>query len=231
MRTRAELIEPNAKILELVKSELSGFPNLHAFIRDGKLVVAGSLALSHDGAEFDRYLLELRLDEKHPHVPPVVYEVGGRIPRHIDRHTYQSGALCLGVPEELWPKPGTAINLADFLNQHVRSYLVANTLVEEGQPWPFGERSHGHKGTLEFYAEKYGIDNPTAVMSLLSYAIKTASKGHWNCFCGSGKRMRDCHPDTVHRLRENINQNILKFSFVNIYDATLGKKEPASVAS
>lgn len=206
------------------KAQLKHFPTLHFFIRDGQAVVFGTYALIHDGVEFDRYSLELWLHDNYPFAPPMVFEVGGRIPRTLDRHTYSNGSLCLGVPEDIWPKPGTAINLEEFLNGPVRNYLMANTLVEQEQPWPFGERAHGIPGIVEYYCESFGICDPPKILTLLMYALKPVARGHWDCFCGSGKRMRNCHPDSISKLCQDVRKEVLERTFKTIYDGIVANK-------
>ena len=57
------------------------------------------------------------------------------------------------LPDErwrVWP-PGTS--LLTFLTGPVRSFFLAQSIVEEGEPWPFGQWAHGAKGVLQYYRE------------------------------------------------------------------------------
>ena len=95
--------------------ELANFPTLHVNVLGEKITVVGTLAIVDKGIEIDSYALEIELDDKHPDVPPLVFEVTGRIPRTLDRHVYpDTGSLCLGVREEIWPRPGCQIHLGSL---------------------------------------------------------------------------------------------------------------------
>jgi hypothetical protein len=179
------------------------YPTLHARLSDGKVVVSGTLAITDAGAEIDRYCLEVELPADYPGSLPTVWETGQRIPREIDRHVYPAnGALCLGLPIELWVTLGGDFSFSTFLEKAVRPYLIGNSLVEEGKPWPFGESSHGYLGALEFYHRILGTDDAAVVGRFLLDLVNGKVRGHWTCPCGSGKVLRNCHGDSVRALRE-----------------------------
>jgi hypothetical protein len=83
----------------------------------------------------------------------------------------------------------------------VRNYLIGNSLVERGEPWPHGDRSHGVAGVLEFYGDLLGTSDPMTIANFLLSIVKGKVRGHWHCFCGSGKIIRNCHKDAVEQLR------------------------------
>jgi hypothetical protein len=144
----------------------------------------------------------------YPHVLPRVRETQGRIPRVLDRHLIPStGAACLFVGED-WllevgrPQP----TFLEFLDGPVRNFFIGQALVEAGQPWPFGERSHGLKGVLEAYGEWFGTQDEKQIGLYLEYLSRDVLKGHWDCPCGSGARIRNCHQNEIRALRERIPQ-------------------------
>jgi len=78
---------------------------------------------------------------------------------------------------------------------------MGQAMVERGDPWPFDEWSHGIEGQLEYYREVFGTDNLGHVRKYLEYMIAKKVKGHWECPCGSGRRIRDCHSQQIYSLR------------------------------
>jgi hypothetical protein len=175
------------------------YPTLHAFIENGECRVRGTYA-AIDG---DRYAVEIAVPANYPCSLPDVWETGGRIPREIDRHVFPaSGALCLGVPLALWIAMKGDFSVDRVLDGPVRSFLIGNSLVEEGAPWPHGDRSHGAAGILEHFGELVGTADPTVVGSLLVDLLKHKVRGHWLCPCGSGRIIRKCHRKAVETLRQ-----------------------------
>jgi hypothetical protein len=177
------------------------YPTLHAHKIGGAVVVKGTLGVSHEEVEVDRYSLELKLPDDYPNNLPMVWEMAERIPREMDRHVYpDSGALCLGVIEELWLAMNGNFALDRVLDIPVRNFLIGNSLVEQGQDWPSGDRSHGTPGVVEFYASLLGTKDEVSLLRFLQSFLLGKLKGHWPCPCGSGNNLRRCHMNGVKQL-------------------------------
>lgn len=70
--------------------------------------------------------------------------------------------------------------------------------------YPFGDRPHGADGILEFYTERYGVDEDGAV-GVMECIATGKYRGHLECPCGSGLRGRDCHgPKIIDAIRSPI---------------------------
>lgn len=189
------------------------FPTLHAFIEDGKCRVRGTVALSDRGKEFDRYRIEIVLPDDYPVHPPRVWELGGRIPREADRHVFVDGALCLGTPLALWIRLGGDFRLERVLEVPVRNFLIGNSLVEQGEPWPSGELSHGAAGMVEHLREVVGTQHPIMAATFLQALVGGRVSKHSPCPCASGKKILKCHHAGFKSLRrvpaEVLNQTAL----------------------
>jgi hypothetical protein len=193
------------------------YPTLHAFVEDGTVTVRGTYPLLDAGMEFDRYGVAIKLPEHYPHGLPEVFETQGRIPRVLDRHVFPSGALCLGVREELWLALGGNFSIESLLEGPIRGFFIGNSLVEEGEQWPDGDRSHGVPGILEFYAGYLGEKDPFALVDFLRAPIKEKVRGHWKCPCGSGAIIRNCHKEAVQALR-NVPKEVIAQSALIIIE-------------
>lgn len=182
---------------ELERILRARYPTLHAFIDDGRCFVRGTLEVV-DG---DRYSLSIALPPNYPHSIPVVWETAGRIPREVDRHVYPDHSLCLGTPLSLWIDLDGDFAIERVLDIPVRNFLVGNSLVEEGQPWPYGDRSHGAAGIVEHLRELIGSSDTFVVAQFLINILQCKIKGHWPCPCGSGQIIRKCHREAVEKMR------------------------------
>lgn len=183
----------------------AAFPQLHFHVVNDVVLLRGTYLVVHDGEEVDRFSIEIELSQNHPESLPVVREVGGRIPRHADRHVNAAdGTACVLLPDEqwrLWPKGSS---LRAYLDGPLRNYFLGQIAVELGQPWPFGEWKHGADGIIQYYAELVGSDDPNVIADFLDCLRAKKTKGHWPCPCGNGRRLRDCHQDFLRDLREKI---------------------------
>jgi hypothetical protein len=133
---------------------------------------------------------------------PSVWETGGRIPREMDRHVFVDGSLCLGAPLALWIQLRGDHSIERVIDGPLRSFLIGNSLVEEGEPWPHGERAHGAAGLLEHLGELIGTSDPQAVGRFLIKLLDKKVRGHRLCPCGSGLIIRKCHKDGVGMLQK-----------------------------
>jgi hypothetical protein len=200
--------DPN--LLEQLKAEIErDYPNLHFFIEGDIVFARGSFPISHEGRILDRYQIEIEFPHDYPESLPIVRETGGRIPRTADYHINSNTAeVCLFVPDERWWVLPPGSTFLEFLNGPVRNFFLGQSLVEIGQPWPFGQWLHGADGILEFYTRLLGTNELTIILKYLEYLIKPVIKGHWNCPCGSGKRLRQCHSEQLWDLRNKIPSNV-----------------------
>jgi hypothetical protein len=178
------------------------YPQLHATIQGDDTHISGCFPIREDESEVDRFIISMDLRPTYPDSLPVVRELGGRIPHTLDRHVIPNlGVACVMVPDqrwELWPK---GASLLAFLDGPLRNYFIGQALVERGEPWPFSEWAHGFQGRQEYYKGLLGTDDPRSICVYLDYLGKHKVKGHWNCPCLSGRRMRDCNFPLVKELR------------------------------
>lgn len=151
------------------------------------------------------YSLRIVLNEGYPYVLPSVYEESGKICEEFE-HRYSDGSLCVGVPGELLMASSGVIELADYIDGPVKSCLYSAAFFEAYGRYPYGERSHGATGILEYYGELFGIKLGPAVIELMRAVVHGGYHGSDKCPCGSGKQLWSCHGDSFRRIEENHGQ-------------------------
>jgi hypothetical protein len=161
----------------------------------------------------DYYLIEIELAATFPKELPIVREIGHRIPRIADRHMFADGTACLFVQEDWWLSHPNGYSLLEFLDGPVRNFFVGQSMYDLGLGWPFGDRSHGIKGILECYAELTDAPNLAIAEGYLKLLAQEKFKGHHECPCGSGKKLRHCHQPMLMELRSKIPWDISRRSW------------------
>lgn len=215
--------------LEKMRAELQAvYPNLHFYPQGDRVLVRGTLPILHEGEELDRYAVEIVLLADYPNVLPLVFEVGGRVPRDADHHiNRETGEACLFVPDEQWRVCPPEMGFLEFLNGPVRSFFLGQSLFRSTGEWPFGQRSHGAEGIREYYEELLGIHDILVILAYLECLSRPKLRGHWPCPCGSGKKLRDCHRSRVQELRDKISPAVAEKSRQALRDAL--NREPRAV--
>lgn len=162
--------------------------------------IVGSFPLVHCGDVIDRFQIKISFPEGYPADPPIVREVGRRIPNVADRHN-SDGVACLFVPFE-WKMKRPDLSFRTFISGPVHNYFLSQRYFEIHGKWPFGDRDHGAFGEVVAACDLVGIA-PTRWRDLFLMLRKSTVRGHWRCPCGSGKRLRDCHLSLILALRDN----------------------------
>jgi hypothetical protein len=195
-------------LYEKEKAEVEAhFPELRFVVENDLVYVRGNFAVMFKGQVLDRYSVELQLARNHPTGLPVVREIGRRIPRRDDRHIVTAdGTACVLIPDERWRLWPVGSPLLKFLTGPLHSFFLAQSMFEEGEPWPFGQWAHGAKGIFQFYRELLTTSDLRVITTYLEYLTAKKVKGHWPCPCRSGKKLRDCHFEQIKDLRKKISR-------------------------
>lgn len=179
------------------------YPDLYLTVEGDLVYLRGTIPILHDDAELDRFQVEVMIPPDFPKNIARVRETGDRIPHTAYWHTYIQGGLCITVPED-WLIDANYTSLIAFLDGPVRNYFLGHALAECEIKRPMGERQHGSKGLYEAYGDMVGSSQPEVIEKNLEYLTKKKIKGHWDCPCGSGKRLRDCHRSDIINLQKKI---------------------------
>lgn len=169
----------------------------------GLFVVRGELDFSASFEDVyieDSYSIEIVLPRNYPDISPRIFESNKRIPPNY--HMFEDGSLCLGAPVAVRKTFYQTPTLIGFVENNVIPYFYRYSYKCEYGGYPFGELSHGLIGIREFYQEHFNVDKPEIILRLLEILAKNIYRGHHNCPCLSGKKVRDCHGDRLLELQK-----------------------------
>ena len=181
----------------------------------------------------DSYEVTINL-KNYPNIFPTVHEIGGRIPRKMDRHVYpDSGSCCFTTRAKSQILIKTVVkSLLDFIDEILIRYLENNSYYELNNRYYTEEYSHGRLGIIEGYKNILGIDDKIKIARTLINATKNKKLLiHQNCYCDSGRRLRKClkgkHLSNLRKLYM-VDEEILKQdlnSFSEAIDTYLEEKK------
>ena len=213
----------------LVPALEAHFPHLHVGVRDSYTLLTGDLPVVLDGHVVDSFAIEVLVPpDGTQNAIPIVREVGGRIPWDADRHVYPDGKACLFIEAEYWFKHPDGMDLVEFLKGPVTSYFIGQMSYEHDMRWPFGERSHGDLGVIEFYAPLFASRSPRVIRRFLEMVVARKLRSTWQCPCGSGHRLWGCHGDVVRKLRQRVKRSAVVSSLSYLKRAPLSLRRRAS---
>ena len=90
--------------------------------------------------------------------------------------------------------------LCSFIEKYVIPYLYTYRFYEEYGVYPYGERSHGIMGDLEYLKDLFQVDEWGQVLDIMLFIVRSSYRGHLSCPCGSGKRIRNCHGEILKKV-------------------------------
>ena len=167
------------------------------------IIMSGTYYLNchyNDVPLFDEYEIKILIPWEFPLSLPSVWETGNKIPRETAfGHFLDDGRLCLGASCDLISCVTQEPTISHYICTLLDSYLYSSSyFIKYGMTPDFGERSHGLKGLIEAYKERYDVSDERLLTILLFYLAKLQPyRGHLQCPCCSGKKFRECHGKKV----------------------------------
>jgi hypothetical protein len=182
------------------------YPTLHAFRNTAVYIeIAGAFVVrGTSGEELDRYSISIVLAPEFPDRLPIVRETGGRIPWHEDRHVERDGRACVMIEEDRWRCFPAGSSILDFIGVPVANFFLSQSYFEEHGEWPLGEWEHGVDGIFQYYRWLIGTESNPTVFRFLYVISCRELKPHFDCPCGSGKKIKRCCHAMILELRRKI---------------------------
>lgn len=166
------------------------------------------------------YFLEINLEPKQGSILPQIKEVRGEIEKiskeldvptidlHINKDNTNTICLCIDKKERVYFPDGFFVQ--SFFEDMLEPYLYWISFYRKYKKPPWDDYAHGALGYLELYAENsISIDELKKRISAEKLLVFRKYKGHRPCFCGSGKKLRDCHKllyNSVYKLKNELDE-------------------------
>ena len=140
-------------------------------------------------------------------------------------HRYKDGQFCLASDLELKMFFSQNKDLCSFIEKYVIPYLYTYRFYEEYGVYPYGERSHGTMGDLEYLKDLFEVDDWGKVFDIMLFVVQSSYRGHLLCPCGSGKRIRNCHGEILKKVMNAKLQDECRAILLEIERACNGKAQ------
>lgn len=171
---------------------------------DGEDIFCGELLLNHiynDVRMTGKFNVEIVVPRDYPLALPIVNELSNCIAEGYP-HRYEGGQLCLASNLELMMFFNRNNDISIFVEQYIIPYLYTYKYYEFFGIYPYGERSHGPMGDLEYLKDLLAVNDWSQVYNIMIFVMNSHYRGHIQCPCGSGKRIRNCHGEIVKQMMD-----------------------------
>ncbi len=193
------------------------YPDLR-ITRVGKIVeIIGSLPITEKAVAIDRFQIRIEVDPSYPNKMPRVFEVGGRIPKVASRHiSPPTGEACVCLKDQWGWLIAKYPKVLAFIEGPVNDFFLWQLCYDEFGEDRLGGWAHGSKGRLEFYKELLKTDDLNIIKTCLLHLSEPKYKANWICYCGSGKKVCQCHKVVIINLRSKISPGLATSAWKDI---------------
>ncbi len=141
-----------------------------------------------------RFKIRIEVNPTFPDSIPDVFEIGNKIPKSLDYHTYSDGKLCLGSPIRLRVIIKKNPTISGFVQKCIIPHLYSCSIkLKNGGQFVAGELKHGKLGLYDDYKSIFNTDSNKQILSTLTaLSNKKRIANKRSCPCGCGKRLGAC---------------------------------------
>ena len=186
---------------------------------DAETLLSGTLDFEASADELETITASFDIELTIPHVLPDrlprAKEVGGRIGTDYE-HLNPDGTLCLAVPVEQRRVFFEQPTLLGFVERLLVPYLYGYCFWKKNGYHPFNEAAHGNEGILRYYVDTLGLRGPLEALATICFLFEHGYRGHHECPCGSGRKVRMCHGPVLRALHEHHTRETVRGDFMAI---------------
>lgn len=124
---------------------------------------------------------------------PYITDIGGHIDNNYHHFYKETRQLCLATDTQIMFRFAEGFSLVAWMEEFVELYYFSYEYYQRYEEFPFGERSHGTLGILETYQDVFATRDVAKAYLILKFITSSSYRGHLQCPCGSGKKIRNCH--------------------------------------
>lgn len=194
----------NEKLINEIRVLLENQPLLDIIETEKEYILSGiyKYSLEFNGciAQGERKI-KLNILKNFPNSVPKFYVFD--YPDNME-HIYTDGSVCLATIGDMIYFLNKKSSLLAFIDKFINSFIFTLDWFEKYSTYPFGDRQHGYRGLLDYYLNDLNLTiDQYKEMVFMIYNNKY--RGHSKCFCGSNKKLRDCHGDYILPIIQNEN--------------------------
>lgn len=142
-----------------------------------------------------RYCIEVVIpldSDELPYVLDIENQIDNSYP-----HRYVDGKLCLETDTNIRIRFLNGFSLETWMSEYVETYFFSYEFYQRYGEFPFGERGHGFEGIIQTYSDFFNETDMGKTIRLMASISTRQYRGHSQCPCGSGLKLRSCHGPSI----------------------------------
>ena len=172
-----------------------------------------------------KYKVRLSIPTGYSRKLPKVYLLDWTPPDGYD-HVNRDGSLCLEIPSVQRKIFERKPCLVGFVEGLLLPNLYSIEYYKKHKDYPFDQRAHGFDGIYKYHKKDlqgFSISNEKQCYDLLRSLYNY--RGHHDCYCGSGLKVRNCHGDRIRQFTRDRNLRHYYYDIKQYEDEKKRKKD------
>lgn len=162
-------------------------------------IITGELDICDvKGVYWNTFDILILVPKGYPYCVPELIEKSKIIPRDIEWHISPEGICCYDVENSRLAMSKTGINLSKFITEKIYTYFANQLFKLAEKKYAGQEYAHHLAGIIQYYMEEHHLKNEESVIVLLQSIIKkTSIDRNDKCPCGSNRKVKHCHQNSI----------------------------------
>lgn len=181
-------------IISQYKSAKEKYPKLNQPAKVGEIwEITGAIdVIDDENNPWTTYAVKIIVPKKYPEELFQLQETGGQIPKKAEWHN--SNSCCLSTTAIIYSVLGEDLSLLNWLVKFAHPYLANHIYKVKTGVYAGGEFLHATDGTIQGYEKIFGLKDANEVYDKLRMVCSVMQRNRNDkCFCGSGKKFKNCY--------------------------------------
>lgn len=186
-----------------IKEVLELFPKMGLIVDNKVKTLCGEVDVFDSLNNYvDSYSIKVVIRPGYPYRFPRLFEMGNKFEHIADRHINEDDSCCVCSLQEENLMAQRGISIKSYFLKYVLPYFANQSFFDHEGKWANGDYDHGSLGIFQYYSELLKIENIQEVISFLSFFNDLKLHRNDLCYCGSKKKLKQCHEISYREFRE-----------------------------
>lgn len=160
-------------------------------------IFKGSFYLTNSAKELiESFEVLIRIDKSYPNTFPKVWLCDDKIEKTDSYHIEEDGSVCFDHPYVINSLKSGGLRLFDFVDYYLTKYFSWALVKKHGKAEELEEWAHNNLGTIQVYETLLETTDKETILFFLENYLKEVKIGRNSlCYCGSGRKLKNCHYD------------------------------------
>lgn len=159
----------------------------------------------------ESFEIAIIVHKSYPNAFPVIALLDEKIDKSDDYHVSEQGIVCIEHTYIANKLANEGLRIYDFINYYLPKYFSWVLVKKLGVGGFLQEWAHHDEGTIQIYETLLEMPDKIQIVNFLNNFLNVHKiSRNDKCYCGCGKKLKNCHYDAAQFLMNISRKDILK---------------------